>query len=591
MRMQEYRLRPTLLVLVLLCCVLLRGQRMAPPEPKREVRAVWLATIGGLDWPQSYASSAAGIARQRQQLGHLLDRLQQAGINTVLLQTRIRSTVIYPSEIEPWDGCLSGRPARSPGYDPLAYAIDECHRRGMELHAWMVCMPACNDAMARQLGTQALPRKHPELCRKTVGGWTLDPGVPATADYLAALCREVTARYDIDGVHLDYIRYPEKEAGLNDAATYRRYGNGHEKSAWRRANITRIVERIATAVKKEKPWVKLSCAPVGKHADLPRYSSRGWNALNAVHQEAQAWLQTGLMDMLLPMMYFDGDHFYPFAADWHEADGGCPVVPGLGVYLLSSNEKNWPLGTLTRQLCFVRKQSMGGQAFYRARFVADNTKGIADYLHTFYYTAPALPPALTRVDSIAPTAPAAFSVEQQKGGMVRFAWHAATDPTPGSGLRYNLYASTLWPVDTDNPHNIVRLGLRDHEVTLFYPQAAIHPVYFALRAIDRFGNEGTAATWGVPLSTGATTACLIAKGKAVAVPENSYTPWLLIDAEGRTLDTFVPSKLAPADSGRARLVPTKDLAPGLYTIEAMGPRRKSPRHRVCTFIVKPPSNL
>ena len=103
--------------------------------PLHEVRAVWLTTIGGLDWPHSYAQSSASIEKQKNELRSILDKLQHAGINLVFLQTRVRATTIFPSTKEPWDGCLSGKPGTSPGYDALAFAIDECHKRGMQLHA------------------------------------------------------------------------------------------------------------------------------------------------------------------------------------------------------------------------------------------------------------------------------------------------------------------------------------------------------------------------------------------------------------------------------------------------------------------------
>ena len=111
--------------------------------PKHEVRAVWLTTIGGIDWPHSYAPSSYSAEKQKKELTDILDRLQQAKINTVLIQTRVRGTMIYPSAYEPWDGCLSGFPGRSPGYDALQFAIDECHKRGMELHAWVEA-PSCS---------------------------------------------------------------------------------------------------------------------------------------------------------------------------------------------------------------------------------------------------------------------------------------------------------------------------------------------------------------------------------------------------------------------------------------------------------------
>ena len=123
-------------ILCILCLLVVAAGTFG--QPKYEVRAVWLTTIGGIDWPSSYAHDGMGIGEQKRQLTDMLDRLKKAGVNTVMLQTRVRATTIYPSGLEPWDGCLSGKPGRSPGYDALQYAIDECHRRGMELHAWVV---------------------------------------------------------------------------------------------------------------------------------------------------------------------------------------------------------------------------------------------------------------------------------------------------------------------------------------------------------------------------------------------------------------------------------------------------------------------
>ena len=120
----------------------------------------------------------------------------------VFFQTRIRHTVIYPSHIEPWDMCLTGRHGRSPGYNPLAFAVEECHKRGMQLHAWVVTFPAPRSTDQR-MGKLAIQHRHPELCMKAANGWMLNPGIPATADYLAGICAEITTNYDIDGIHLD----------------------------------------------------------------------------------------------------------------------------------------------------------------------------------------------------------------------------------------------------------------------------------------------------------------------------------------------------------------------------------------------------
>ena len=140
--------------------------------PKHEVRAVWLTTIGGIDWPHSYSQSPYSAKKQQQELCQILDRLQQAKINTVLIQTRIRGTMIYPSDYEPWDGCLSGFPGKTPGYDALQFAIDECHKRGMELHAWVV-------TICRQMGSAGMqepPEEIPGTHQKDRCRWIYESG-------------------------------------------------------------------------------------------------------------------------------------------------------------------------------------------------------------------------------------------------------------------------------------------------------------------------------------------------------------------------------------------------------------------------------
>ena len=214
-------------------------------QPKREVRAVWLTTIGGLDWPHNYARQGLAIERQQQELRTILDKLQKAGVNTVLLQARIRGTVIYPSDKEPWDGCLSGLPGTAPGYDTLGFAIEECHKRGMELHAWVVTIPV---GKWNGLGCKRLRQRFPHLIVKIGEDGYMNPEKPQTADYLAEICREITERYDIDGIHLDYIRYPE---------TWKIKVSSDQG----RANITSIVAKIHDAVKPVKPWIKMSCSP------------------------------------------------------------------------------------------------------------------------------------------------------------------------------------------------------------------------------------------------------------------------------------------------------------------------------------------
>lgn len=461
--------------------------------PKREMRAVWLTTLNGLDWPTAKATSVAGRQQQQEEFCTILDRLQAANINTILLQTRVRASTIYPSAIEPWDVALTGNYGGDPGYDPLAFAISEAHRRGMELHAWVVTIPCFKVAIAKKMGQRSILRKHPELLRKHQDMYYLDPGLPGTADYLVEICHEIVSHYDIDGLHFDYIRYPEQAASFNDATTYKRYGSGSNKASWRRDNITRIVRRIYEDVKRVKPWVVVSSSPVGKYADLPRYSARGWNARDAVHQDAEGWLRDGIHDMLFPMMYFDGNNFYPFAADWQEQSADRHVVPGLGVYMLSPAERNWPLGAIVRQLHFLRAEGLAGQCYFRSRFLTDNVKGVYDYLRRDFYAYPSLPPARTWLSDEVPAAPTQIETVITGDATAELRWHYGTeDGESATMLRYNVYASREWPVDTERAENLVAVGLPEPRYQFNCLYAALSGLNFAVTAIDRYDNESAA---------------------------------------------------------------------------------------------------
>ena len=435
-------------------------------QPKYEVRAVWLTTIGGIDWPSTYAHDGMGIEAQKQQLCQMLDRLKKAGVNTVMLQTRVRATTIYPSDIEPWDGCLSGKPGVSPGYDALQTAIDECHRRGMELHAWVVTIPV---GKWNTYGCKRIRQRYPSLIVKIGDEGYMQPEAYLTADYLTNICQEITERYDIDGIHLDYIRYPETWKG----------------KMWT-DNITRIVRSIHDRVKSMKPWVKLSCSPIGKYDDLSRYRSNGWNARRRVAQDAQLWLREGLMDQLYPMMYFQGNNFYPFAIDWQENSYGRTIVSGLGIYMLDPKEGRFQLPEIKRQLNVTRQIGIG-HCYFRAKFLLDNIKGVLDYV-TWFDRHPALIPPMTWAHSIEPTAPTTLQVRHTTQGD-QLSWSGAQDRSDGSYLLYNIYASREKVVDISNPANLI--ATRYIWQNVFVPKQS-HPLHYAVTAVDRYGNESAA---------------------------------------------------------------------------------------------------
>lgn len=453
--------------------------------PKFEERAVWLATIGGIDWPRTKATDATSTERQKQELCSILDRLQQANINVVILQTRVRGSVIYPSDIETWDETITGRAGRAPSYDPLAFAIDECHRRGMELHAWLVSIPLGTSQRQKSYGSMSVTRTHPTLT-KTVGGEVfMIPGQPGTADYIASIAREITERYDIDGINLDYIRYPESSYRFNDDNLYKAASTSMTKAEWRRDNITRIIRRVHDEVKAVKPWVKLSSSPVGKYRSLTRYRSGGWDCYDGVYQDPQAWLRDNIQDMLFPMMYFLGDHYYPFLYNWEENRYGHPIVPGLGIYFLDPKEGRWQLNDVRAEMHAARDTGIGGIAFYRSEYLIRNFKGIYDATCEEFFPYPALTTPMTwSGHTDAPTQPTNL---KYKDGVIT--WNYSQPTTDGRWpiVHFNIYGSNIYPVDITSPENLLAQRIPQTQYTI--AGRALTKSFYAVTAVDRFGNE------------------------------------------------------------------------------------------------------
>ena len=414
--------------------------------------------------------------------------LKEANFNTVLFQTRLRGDVIYPSIYETFAESLAGKTGRNPGYDPLKFAIEECHKRGMEIHAWMVCIPAGNDRQVKLLGKQSVVKKKPTMCIHFKRAWYLDPGNPETAKYLAAIAKEITMNYDIDGIHLDYIRYPENAENFPDGKTFRKYGKGKTISQWRRDNITSIVREIYNDVKLIKPWVKVSSSPVGKYDDTRRYSSKGWNAYNAVYQDAKLWLKTGIHDAIFPMMYFRDNHFYPFALDWEENKHGRFVVPGLGIYFLKQKAHEWDINEIMRQIYFTRRNGLDGQAFFRNEFLMKNTCGLTDSLKCRFYTYPAAVPPMVWQDSIAPAQPV-NGVISFRNDSVMINWDKA-DSSKTEEASYRIYASDFYPVDINDGKNIICLKHGSNSFCYSLKAGKIKR-FWAITATDRYGNESS----------------------------------------------------------------------------------------------------
>lgn len=538
------------------------------PNPKYEVRAVWLTTIGGIDWPHSYAQSERSAEKQKEELRAILDRLQKANINTILLQTRIRATTIYPSQYEPWDGCLSGFPGKSPGYDALQFAIDECHKRGMEVHAWVVTIPV---GKWNSYGCRQLRKRFPRLIKRIDQDGYMDPEATQTGCYLAEMCREIVQRYDVDGIHLDYIRYPE---------TWK-FRIGKDQA---RGNITRIVEKIHQAVKKEKPWVKMSCSPIGKFDDLSRYWSQGWNAHTKVAQDAQAWLKDGLMDELFPMMYFRGDQFFPFAIDWKEHSYGKIIAPGLGIYFLDPKEGKWNISDITSELYHLRNIGEG-HAFFRSKFLLDNHQGVYDFVTAHFNRYPALVPPMTWESNKRPQQPVTLCIEENEG-TTTLRWDNSLQYEDGTAIKTpsiynNVYASKEYPVDVHDARNLILTRTTRRQLTT---RTGNTPTYYAVTTTDGFGNESRAKqlnqTAVVKTTTRYGKACrLTTSGESIILPSSIHeTDCQYIIVKNMQEQAVYITK------PQNRKINIKKIKDGIYTLNCVN--YKNIEHTLGTFIKK-----
>ena len=303
---------------------------VTPPQPVREFRGAWVATVGNIDWPSRKGLSTA---EQQAELLAILDRAVQLKLNAVIFQVRPACDAMYASRIEPWSEYLTGTMGRAPQpfYDPLAFAVAEAHKRGLELHAWFNPYRARVLASGSPASADTSARRHPQLVRQYGKYLWLDPGEKQVQDYSLSVVMDVVKRYDVDGIHFDDYFYPYKEkdnAGREmdfpDDASWRRYGAGGKLSRddWRRENVNRFIERVYKSIKSAKPWVKFGVSPFGIWRPGYPAQIKGLDAYAALYADSRKWLANGWLDYFAPQLYWaiePPDQSFPVLLKWWAA--------------------------------------------------------------------------------------------------------------------------------------------------------------------------------------------------------------------------------------------------------------------------------
>ncbi|GAA0375419.1 family 10 glycosylhydrolase [Paenibacillus motobuensis] len=284
--------------------LVVNGEEMIP---KRELRAAWIATVENIDWP---AKGPFNAEQQRANFIAILDGLKEAGMNAIVMQVKPTADAFYPSKFAPWSKWLTGEQGKDPGYDPLAFMIEEAHKRNLEFHAWFNPYRASMEPDVNSLIPEHPLRQHEDWLLTYGGRLIMDPGIPDTQQYIIDSIMEVVQNYDIDAVHFDDYFYPYPVAGVNfpDDASYSKYGNGMDREDWRRHNVDTLIQNLSKAIKAEKPYVQFGISPFGiwKNIDSDPQGSdtRGTESYNAIYADTRKWVQEEWIDYIAPQIYW-----------------------------------------------------------------------------------------------------------------------------------------------------------------------------------------------------------------------------------------------------------------------------------------------
>ena len=408
---------------------------MLATPPKREFRGAWIQVVNGQFQGMSRDQMQANLTRQ-------LDELQACRVNTVIFQVRAEADALYDSHYEPWSRFLTGKQgaAPSPYWDPLEWMVKECHKRGMELHAWI------NPYRAKTKGTTELASSHPyvqypERFFSYDGLLIFDPGLQENRDYICMIVGDIVSRYNVDGIHIDDYFYPYPVAGvpIPDDDTFRRYNNGYtNRDDWRRYNVNLLIEELYETIHTIKPWVKFGVSPFGIYHNqrqgdpIPGSATNGLQNYDQLYADVLYWIDRGWVDYNVPQIYWEIGHK---AADyetlirwWSQYASKRPLVIGQDVErtVKAADLRNPRINQMPEKFRLQRTlPGVAGSCLWYSAAVVRNEGNFATVLKKHYHTAPALQPAMPFITREAPGKVKKLRVEYRADGRY-LAWDAPT---------------------------------------------------------------------------------------------------------------------------------------------------------------------
>lgn len=349
----------------------------------KEMRAAWISTVYNMDWPKTKNN----ISKQKQEYIEMLDKLKNIGINTVVFQVRPKSDALYNSSINPWSDVLTGTQGKNPGYDPLAFAIEEAHKRGMELHAWFNPYRVTTSGTdINKLASNNQARLHQDWLLEYNSGSNkalmYNPGLPEVRKHIVDTVSEVVRNYNVDGIHFDDYFYRD---GMDDDDTYKKYGNGLNKGDWRRENVNTLLREVKSAIKSIKPNVEFGVSPSGiwrnKSSDPTGSDTRGFEHYSKSYADSRTWIREGLIDYIVPQIYwtigYSAADYSKLVSWWSNEVKGYNVdlYIGQGVYRQGGSDSLNVASEIKEQINLNRKYSeIKGSMYFSTRDILKNEK-------------------------------------------------------------------------------------------------------------------------------------------------------------------------------------------------------------------------
>ena len=459
-------------------------------QQKREFRGAWIQCVNG-------QFKGMGTERMQKTLTYQLDELKKDGCNVIIFQVRPECDALYESSIEPWSYYLTGEQGSRPYpyWDPLQWMIEQCHKRGMELHAWINPYRAKTKA-AHVNAVNHVVVQHPEWTFQYDGLTLLNPALKQCRDYICQVVKDIVDRYDVDGLHIDdyFYPYPVPGVAIPDKANFQANNYGLENQGdWRRLNVNLFIEQLYQTVHSVKPWVKVGISPFGIYRNQkndPNGSrTNGLQNYDDLYADVLLWDREGWMDYCVPQLYWEiGNKAadYEELIHWWNAN-----ITKSDLYIGEDIERTAKFNQMARKMeLHTQMPRIKGTVLWYAKAAVDNVGNYGTKLRTNYWRYPALQPTMKSIDSKAPKKPRKVQVIDVEGQKVLFWTAPKGEGWKDAAVKYAVYRFNQGEkVDINNTSKLVAITGETH-YELPAAEEGSRCVY-AITALDRVQNESS----------------------------------------------------------------------------------------------------